>query len=307
MTQSIAMINNSNGQANLTSWFQTNEQQARSEMNKHGYLFLRGFEWDGPAGFEAFSKEVCGELLKDNGEHQPVKGRVQTPVFFAPEKKLLWHNENTFNKEWPMKIIFGCMRPADSGGESLIVDSREVYQRVSPAVREAFKERGLMYVRNYNPYIGLDWQTVFRTDSKAEAERKCRETGLSYEWKEDGTLKTVAVRPAVGQHPQTGEWAWFNQAQHWHIACLDELTRESLLEIFDEEDLPRACYYGDGSKIDDAIMDEVCSIYEELEVAVALQKGDVLAVDNMLMAHGRGSFEGERKILVTMGDMTAPA
>jgi alpha-ketoglutarate-dependent taurine dioxygenase len=35
-------------------------------------------------------------------------------------------------------------------------------------------------------------------------------------------------------------------------------------------------------------------------VANAWEKGDVLLLDNMLMSHGRSSFTGERKILVSM-------
>jgi alpha-ketoglutarate-dependent taurine dioxygenase len=33
------------------------------------------------------------------------------------------------------------------------------------------------------------------------------------------------------------------------------------------------------------------------------QATDILMVDNMLVAHGRSPFVGQRKIVVTMGDM----
>ncbi|MGH8920199.1 MAG: TauD/TfdA family dioxygenase, partial [Actinomycetes bacterium] len=116
-------------------------------------------------------------------------------------------------------------------------------------------------------------------------------------------LRTAAVRPAVVRHPVTGEWSWFNQAQHWHIACLDEATRTSLLETVGEDGLPRECRFGDGTPIPDSAMAEICAVYDELEVVFPWQRGDVLMLDNILVAHARNPFRGERELLVAMGDM----
>jgi hypothetical protein len=49
-------------------------------------------------------------------------------------------------------------------------------------------------------------------------------------------------------------------------------------------------------------MSEVLRVYAGLEVSFPWEAGDVLMVDNLLAAHGRNRFEGERKLLVTMGD-----
>ena len=55
----------------------------------------------------------------------------------------------------------------------------------------------------------------------------------------------------------TGEISFFNQVQLHHVHCLDPETRESLLSIFKREDLPRHVYYGDGSPIEDSVMDHI--------------------------------------------------
>lgn len=159
-----------------------------------------------------------------------------------------------------------------------------------------------MYVRNYGEGLGLNWQEVFRTTSKAEVEAKCRQTMMGFSWKGD-RLRTSAVRPGVARHPVTGEWSWFNQAPHWHISCLDAETRSSVQSLFAEEDWPRHCYYGDGTPIEDSVLSEICALYQQLEVVFPWQKGDVLLLDNMLTAHARNPFSGERKILVAMGDL----
>ena len=116
-------------------------------------------------------------------------------------------------------------------------------------------------------------------------------------------LRTTCVRPAVIRHPKTGEETWFNQAQHWHLACLDPEARESLEMLFAQEDLPRNCYYGDGSLIEDSAMEEILGVYQELEVSFPWEKGSVLVLDNLLTAHARNPFSGERKLLVALGEM----
>lgn len=121
---------------------------------------------------------------------------------------------------------------------------------------------------------------------------------MEFEWKSEDRLCTRAVRPAVVKHPVTGEMTWFNQAQHWHISCLDPQTRESMVSLFAEDDLPRNCYYGDGSRIEDSVMNEILSVYQDLEVSFPWQKGDILMLNNLLTAHARNQFVGPRQIMV---------
>jgi alpha-ketoglutarate-dependent taurine dioxygenase len=130
---------------------------------------------------------------------------------------------------------------------------------------------------------------------------------MDFEWKDNNSLRTSCMRPAAIRHPATGEMSWFNQAQHWHVSCLDPATRQSMLALFSERDLPRNCYYGDGSPIEDAVMMEILDVYRSLEVSFPWAQGDILMLDNLLAAHARNQFAGERKLLVVMGDMLSYA
>ncbi|MCA1568688.1 MAG: TauD/TfdA family dioxygenase [Acidobacteria bacterium] len=289
----------------LAEWASCNRELIETEVLKHGALLFRNFNIRPIPDFERFALSLCAELFKDNGEHprRAVSGHVYTPVFYPSDRKVLWHNENSFNHRWPLRIWFGCVRPSLHGGETPVVDSRKVYQLIEPAVRERFIDKQVMYVRNYGEGLGLDWQTVFKTTKRDEVEKICAHTFVAFEWKADGGLRTRAVRPAVIKHPQTGEACWFTQAQHWHTACLDAATRKSLYSIYREEDLPRACYYGDGTRIEDSLMDEILAVYEKLEISFPWQEGDILMLDNALVAHARNPFAGERQLLVAMGEM----
>src|SRR4030095_11371146 len=208
---------------------------------------------------------------------------------------ILWHSENTFKPQWPMKIYFYCIEPARQGGETPIVDSRKVHDRIRPDIRERFTRRQIMYMRNYDGAVGLDWQTVFKTDRKADVEAFCLSNGIQFEWQAD-RLTTRSVCPAVARHPKTMERVWFNQATHWHIYCLGEELKSSLSTIFDERRLPRHAYYGDGSPITDAEMQSILEVYRETEVCFPWQKGDVVMLDNMLVSHARNPYAGSRRI-----------
>ena len=73
--------------------------------------------------------------------------------------------------------------------------------------------------------------------------------------------------------------------------------------ICDEESFPRNCYFGDGSRISGDEMDNIIEAYRKLEVVNPWREGDILILDNILISHARNPYEGNREILVAMGDM----
>jgi alpha-ketoglutarate-dependent taurine dioxygenase len=289
----------------VVEWARSNREFIDTKLIEYGALLFRDFELKPLPDFERFARSLCSELLKDNGEHPrgKVSASIYTPVFYPADRKVLWHNENSFNHRWPQKIWFCCIQPALQGGETPVADSRKVFDLIDPAVRERFIEKQVMYVRNYGEGLGLDWHTVFKTRNRADVEKICGDNFVEFEWKGNGGLKTRSVRPAVVKYPKTGEMCWFTQAQHWHTACLDAATRAALYSLYREEDLPRACYYGDGSHIEDSTMDAILAVYAKLEVSFQWQAGDIMMIDNLLAAHARNPFSGERKLLVAMGEM----
>ncbi len=289
----------------LAAWLRANREMVSTRLAAHGGLLFRGFEIASPARFQECIEAVSGELLEYGYRSTPrsqVWGRVYTSTEYPADQRIPLHNEMAYARTWPMKLWFFCATPARSGGQTPIADSRKVTARITRETRRRFEERGVLYVRNYGHGVDLPWQEVFQTEDRTRVEELCRQAGLSFEWKEDGRLVTRQRCQATATHPVTGDEVWFNQAHLFHVSGLDEKVQASLSARFDDEELPRNAYYGDGSPLDASALEEVRDAYQRESVVFGWQEGDVLLVDNMLTAHGRTPFEGPRKVLVGMAE-----
>jgi alpha-ketoglutarate-dependent taurine dioxygenase len=286
-------------------WAGANRDMIQSKLLVHGGILFRGFHIDSPAKFESFAAAVCTELFQEYGDlpRESAGGKVYSSTPYPNDKPILFHNESSHMHRWPMKIIFCCLQAAPVGGETPIVDCRRIYQQLRPETRDRLLRKKLMYVRNFTDGLDVSWQSFFQTDNKAAIEAYCREAGIDFEWKPENRLRTRQVCPAIVKHPQTGEMVFFNQIQLHHIAYLDAEVRASLLSLMREEDLPRNVYYGDGSPIESSTIEEINELYDKNAVVNGWEPGDVVMLNNMLVAHSRKPFEGPRKIVVALGEL----
>lgn len=283
------------------------ELRALAERALHdcGGLLFRGFALEGTEAFRAFAAGFGHPLLSYEFGSTPrsaVTTGIYTSTEYPPHQRIPLHNEQAYTCDWPMKIWFYCLQPARAGGETPLADSRAVYAALPAALRERFAEKGLLYVRNYGNGLDVGWQEVFGTDDRRQVEAYCRGHGIDCDWRPDGNLRTRQRCQAVARHPATGAWVWFNQAHLFHLSNLEPEVRDTLLELVEEEDLPRNVYYGDGTPIEDAALEEIRSVLDAHEVRFPWQAGDVVMLDNMLTAHGRAPFQGPRKVVVAMAE-----
>jgi alpha-ketoglutarate-dependent taurine dioxygenase len=289
----------------LVEWASKNREFLDAKLLDHGALLFRDFKLKSVAEFEAFANAVCPNLFGDYGDlpREEVGGKVYASTPYPAEERILFHNESSHLHRWPMLIWFYCVKAAQSGGESPIVDCRQVYREMEPSVRERFERHGLMYVRNFTKGLDVSWQSFFQTTERSAVEDYCRRAAIDFEWTPDDGLRIRQLSPAVIKHPQTGESVFFNQIQLHHVSCLPASVRESLNSIVDEQSFPRNVYYGDGLPIEDSVVEYLTDLYDRLAVSFAWQERDVLMLNNMLVAHSRNPFSGPRKIVVALGAM----
>lgn len=289
----------------LADWARSNLDFVEAELLKHGAILFRGFGLDSVPAFENFARAIRPDLFGDYGDLPPEeKGeKVYHSTPYPEDKTILFHNESSHWHQWPMRQFFCCLKASEEGGETPIVDCRKVYQRLDPKIIENFQTRKLMYVRNFVEGLDVSWQSFFRTDDKAVVEDYLRRNGIEFEWTENNGLRTRQIGLGVAKHPKTGEMVFFNQVQLHHTYFLDPELRASLESLFEPKDYPRNVYYGDGTPIEDSVMEEILNVYWDTSVSFRWQEGDAIMVDNMITAHARNPYKGKRKIVVALAEM----
>lgn len=228
-----------------------------------------------------------------------LKKNIFTATEYPASEIIPMHNEKSYSNYWPDLIGFFCMVPAQVGGQTPICNSHQVYLDIPKQIRDKFEAKGVMYIRNYGD-IDLPWQEVFQTSDKQEVEQYCKENNISFEWRRGDRLRTTQINQASIQHPENKKMVWFNQAHLFHVSALPSEIRNSMLMSYGLENMPRHACYGDGEEISEQDLAAIRHAYAKNKIVFPWTKNDVLILDNILYAHGRESFEGNRKVLVGM-------
>lgn len=289
----------------LVAWAREARAEVQARLLEHGALLLRGFGVTTPAALQAVSQALDPSLsayIEGNSPRTRLSGEVYTSTEYPAELPISLHNEMSYAHWWPRRLYFACAVAPGAGGETPICDSRRVLAALPPDLRRRFEERGVRYTQNLATRRGLGrpWADTFETDDRAAVEAYLRRGEVEFTWRGDGGLRTSQVRPAVRAHPETGEEVWFNQADQWHISNLPAASRELLEELVPEDERPLDARFGDGGAIDEADLDVVRATCAAEALVFPWEEGDLVILDNMLVAHGRRPYTGPRRILLAM-------
>jgi alpha-ketoglutarate-dependent taurine dioxygenase len=288
-------------------------------LNHYGALLIRGFPINAAEDMEKVVAVFDDRSIDYVGGTTP-RTRVLRNIFTSTEitrfYKIKLHNELAFQPNYPAKIYFYCQIPAQRGGETIIADCRAIIRDIDPAVLARFREQGVIYARVFQKrkawrefikkfvlvYFHLTWEQVFNTSDRASVEEECRRLQLPFAWRENGDLEVRNHAPAVIRHPDTNEELWFNHVTslHFNPETLDWIVYLTRKLLYRERDLPTNVYYGNGDPIPHADLRSVYDAIDRHTVAFPWQAGDLLVLDNRLVAHGRNPYRGPRRVLVAM-------
>ncbi|MCF3130660.1 TauD/TfdA family dioxygenase [Streptomyces olivochromogenes] len=287
------------------NWAAANREALRAQVTEHGALLVRGLGLREPDQVGAVFAELSGGLMTEREAFAPRQtygpGLYSSSTWPA-NQPMCMHHELSYTLEVPGLMLFACTTPPGEGGATAVADAEEVLQALPAGLVERFEREGWLLTRSYNDEIGASLAESFGTDDHAAVERYCRASAIDFTWQPDGSLHTRQRRSAVVRHPLSGRRCWFNQ-----IAFLNEWTlapevREYLVDVYGEDGLPFNTRFGDGTPIEEDVVQLLNATYEKHTRREPWQAGDLMLVDNIRTAHSREAYAGEREVLVGMAE-----
>jgi alpha-ketoglutarate-dependent taurine dioxygenase len=296
---------------NAASWVADNKPDIEQSLLSHGAVLLRGFACDA-ATFSRVADEispVCIDYRGGNAQRTALPGNIFTSTELPAGLTLVQHHEMMFTLCWPMKILFYCELPASTGGETPLCSGPQATRRLPDKILQEFESRGgITYIRNFRPDNPLrTLEETFNTRDHGEIERLCRRDDIQYQWKGESWLQTRQTRPAFRTHPVTGDRVFVATPHLWHRASwsrqLHSSLEKDLVEYLMAEEPTESwmhALYGDGTPINDTVINELYEFFEREKISIPWHAGDILILDNILASHGRNSFTGDRRVFAAL-------
>jgi len=301
-------------------------EEARRLLLAHGALLLRGFGLESENDFAEivtrhYGSEASAYLAGVSPRNAVRRSQIYESTKIPAHLRIHQHNEMAYLKRAPRNLLFFCDTPSPQGGETPLTDCRRLLREVPEEVRETFKRRGLrnrehFYGRFWNfwtfgmhtSFVRLhrSWKSVFNTSDKDEVRRICKSMNVHLQWLWDGSIRLTCRRPPTAPHPDSGEEVWFNQASTLNVTAY---VYGWLKYLGYHLAYPFARYrpfdvsYSDRKRIPHSYLRAIQEATDRVTTAFPWQKGDLLLIDNFLVAHGRMPYKGPRRILVAIGPM----
>lgn len=307
--------------ADFVGWFERNIGAVNRAVDAHGAVVLRGFPIRDTADFNTLV-QVMGPWGENYAGGASLRSKIDGSVYettrVSPSVKIGMHQEMNYLAEAPGRLAFFCVKPAERGGETLIADMRVFTGEIPPALLERFERLGTRIVRNFvaRPADGTEevsglhpdqrsWVTAFYTDDRAEVERECAHKSLTPTWHDDGSLTVETSFPILETHPRTGEVVYrgvvhFHPDDYVQAAQVPEESRREIEDLVARQRVPSGYMLGDGSVLSPAERHPLAQRIESLETAWDWCAGDLMIIDNLLVAHGRNPYEGSRDVQVAL-------
>lgn len=291
----------------VISWGNRVKPQVRKLLERYGAVLLRGFPINGSRHFEDVTKTLTSKQSVEYREkatpRSHVGGNVFTSTEYPNDRIIFPHNENSHCTTWPRYVAFYAELAPHTGGETPLVDCRKLYKDIPAPLRRRLQKEGFLYSRTHGLGLGLSWQEAYSVKSKQELEDYCADNRMDCQWKDDGVVNIRYRRWASLTHPDTRERVWFNHGVFYNVNSLEPDLKTAFLTCYDPNELPYNTFYKNGKFIEEDTINALVKLYSKYKVKFPYHTNDILLVDNLLVAHGREKYQGERKILVTMTEM----
>ncbi|KAJ0569764.1 putative TauD/TfdA-like domain, taurine dioxygenase TauD-like superfamily [Helianthus annuus] len=276
-------------------------QWLESLLKKSGAILFRGFPVSSPSDFnnvvEAFG---FPEALYVGGRAPRTKvvGRIYTANESPMDKRIPFHHEMNYVPDFPSKLFFFCEEEPGEGGETPIVLSNVIYEKMKekqPEFVGKLEKHGVKYTTvagdedHPSAIAGRGWKSTYMTHDKKVAEERAAKLGTKLEWMGNVVKMIIGPMPAIKYDEERRIKTWFNNLTgpvNGDDKVFDQATCVDL---------------GNGELVPNDAMEDCVRFLEEECVVIPWKKGDIMLVDNLKVLHSRQPLlKPPRRILVAL-------
>jgi len=312
----------------LLDWITQNRESRESHLHRAGAVLFRGFSAIQTADdFSSIAQRMAPEMLDYAGGTTPrsaVTGKIVTSTDAPRHVVIGLHQEMSylspareFPDPTPDKVMFFCETAPGGGGQTPLADMREVYKKLPRELVSRFESKGGLVLHRKLPAqkrygFEVTWSTAFGTSDRAEMDGIARRNGWAISWDKHGGLEVShGPSPVTKTHRLTGEKIWFNQAHllhksvapwtsAWLGSSLTQRLRAKAMKPFIRDRFYYHSTFADGSEYSESDIETIRNVIQQETVFFDWQRGDVLLIDNKLVAHGRQPYSPPRKIFAAL-------
>jgi D-xylose reductase len=240
----------------------------------------------------------------------PVEASPERPIVFTanespPSEPIPFHHELAQTPNPPSYVFFYCETPAETGGQTPIIDSTAVYRFAKenhPEFIDTLLTHGARYIRTLpnkddpSSPIGRSYQNTWGVETPQQLDDKLSQMdGCSWDWLDDGSVRiTSEAVPAIRLHPDHAgnhvfQWTFANSIVAAHLGWQDSRNNRK-----------DALRFGNMQRMPEHVLDSIASFMEVNRIMYNWKAGDVLALNNRLVMHSRNPFQGYRRVLASI-------
>lgn len=289
--------------ATFLQWVNENKADLHALLIKHGAVLFRDFPVENSIEFEQMLDQTDYQNMPYVGGAAPraqvTASRIVTANESPASETIPFHHEMAQVPTPPGYIFFYCETAATTGGATSILHSGEICKQffaLAPDFAKKVEEQGVRYIRvmpeitDNSSAIGRSWKDTFQVNTRQDAEAKMREAGMTWEWLENGDVRTeTRVLPGIRFDDETQQKVFFNSIVAVFTGWNDARNEGK-----------KAVSTADGQPMDEAVLNQLVVAMDALCVNFKWQNGDVLWINNHTVLHARQPFEGDRRILASI-------
>ena len=304
----LQVIENDLGLRNITAtqdWLKENKNSIELKLEEHGAILFKDLPIGTAEDFDQFVSTFNYDTFTyEESLSNAVRINKTNKVFTANEAprevEIFLHHEMAQTPTYPKNIFFFCKSASETGGETPLCRSDELYEallKADRAIVESFEKFGVIYnsiMSSGDELIsgqGRSWQKTLGVSSKNHAEAKLTDLGYSWNWIEGDNLSVTTKTLKATKELRDGKKSFFNQV----IAASLGWKKNS------ENQIPPV-RFGNGEEIKQSYIEVIGELAQSLTLLRSWQDNDILLIDNYRVMHGRKPFSGikNREVLVSL-------